>query len=61
MDDAAAQQPKMRSRAIMAHVAQIVVTVTVMGLASYGIDYISYNVLIYSATVVSASKSPCNP
>jgi len=55
MDGTRAQQPvRMRLPAVMAHVAQIVLAVVVLGLAAYGVDYISYNVLIYSVTVVCA-------
>ena len=48
------QQRNMRFPTLMAHVAQIVVAVTILGLAAYGVDYIKYDVLIYSVTVVSA-------
>lgn len=57
MDGAGTQQPahtpRMRLPTIIAHVAQIVLSFTVLGLAAYGVDYISYNVLIYSLVVVS--------
>ena len=43
----------MRFPTLMAHVAQIVVAVAILGLAAYGVDYIKYDVLIYSVTVVS--------
>ena len=42
----------MRFPTLMAHVAQIVVAVAILGLAAYGVDYIKYDVLIYSVTVV---------
>lgn len=50
-----AQQPRMRLPTILTHVAQIVLAIAVLGLAAYGVDYISYNVLIYSLVVVSRS------
>ncbi|KAF2997357.1 hypothetical protein E8E13_003918 [Curvularia kusanoi] len=51
----AAKQSKMRSQAIMAHIAQIVVAIVIMGLAAYGVDYIKYDVLIYSVSVCACS------
>lgn len=45
----------MRLPTILTHVAQIVLAIAVLGLAAYGVDYISYNVLIYSLVVVSRS------
>jgi hypothetical protein len=53
MEGAGAQQRNMRFPTLMAHVAQIVVAVAILGLAAYGVDYIKYDVLIYSVTVVS--------
>ena len=45
----------MRLPTILTHVAQIVLAIAVLGLTAYGVDYISYNVLIYSLVVVSRS------
>ena len=42
----------------MAHVAQIGVAIAVLGLAAYGVGYISYNVLIYSLAVVRQMAPP---
>lgn len=49
----------MRLPTLIAHVAQIVLAIAVLGLAAYGVDYISYNVLIYSLVVVSKT-APLN-
>jgi hypothetical protein len=53
MEGTGAQQRNMRFPTLMAHVAQIVMAVAILGLAAYGVDYIKYDVLIYSVTVVS--------
>lgn len=54
MDAIDPQQPtRMRLPTILAHIAQVVIAIVVLGLAAYGVDYISYNVLIYSVAVVS--------
>ena len=57
MDGTVAQQPahtpRMRLPTLIAHTAQIVLALIVLSLAAYGVDYISYNVLIYSLVVVS--------
>ncbi|KAG9205579.1 hypothetical protein G6514_007184 [Epicoccum nigrum] len=45
----------MRFPTLMAHVAQIIVAVAILGLAAYGVDYIKYDVLIYSVTVCACS------
>ncbi|KAJ8105011.1 hypothetical protein OPT61_g10438 [Boeremia exigua] len=56
MDGSGAQQPaRMRLPSIIAHVAQILLAIVVLGLAAYGVDYISYNVLIYSVAVCACS------
>ncbi|KAF2625871.1 hypothetical protein BU25DRAFT_492428 [Macroventuria anomochaeta] len=56
MDGTGAQQTaRMRLPALIAHVAQIVLAIAVLGLAAYGVDYISYNVLIYSLVVTICS------
>ncbi|KZM19830.1 hypothetical protein ST47_g9167 [Ascochyta rabiei] len=56
MDGTAAQQPaRRRLPTLIAHVAQVVLAITVLGLAAYGVDYISYNVLIYSLVVAICS------
>lgn len=61
MDGTGAQQPahltRMRLPNLIVHVAQIVLATTVLGLAAYGVDYISYNVLIYSLVVVRNTLS----
>jgi hypothetical protein len=46
---------RMRLPTLIAHGAQIVLAITVLGLAAYGVNYISYNVLIYSLVVVSST------
>ncbi|KAH6620030.1 hypothetical protein C7974DRAFT_224878 [Boeremia exigua] len=52
------QQPgRMRLPTIMAHAAQIILATVVLGLAAYGVDYIPYNVLIYSVAVCACSLS----
>ena len=43
----------MRLPTLMAHIAQILLAIAILGLAAYGVDYISYNILIYSVVVVS--------
>lgn len=53
MDGIGAQQSRMRLPTVLAHVAQIILGIVILGLAAYGVDYISYNVLIYSLAVVS--------
>ena len=55
MDRTGAQQPRMRLPTILTHVAQIVLAIAVLGLTAYGVDYISYTVLIHSLVVVSRS------
>lgn len=56
MDGTGVQQPaRMRLPTLVAHAAQVVLAITILGLAAYGVDYISYNVLIYSLVVVSSS------
>jgi hypothetical protein len=57
MEGTGAQQRNMRFPTLMAHVAQIVMAVAILGLAAYGVDYIKYDVLIYSVTVVSTLLS----
>ncbi len=47
----------MRLPTLAAHGAQTIIAFTVLGLAAYGVDYISYNVLIYSLAVVSSNTS----
>lgn len=55
--DGSGVQPSARMRlpTILAHIAQTVLAIVVLGLAAYGIDYISYNVLIYSVSVCACS------
>lgn len=53
MDPTAARTRQMRLPIIAAHFAQVLLAIIVLGLAAYGVDYISYNVLIYSLVVVS--------
>lgn len=53
MDATPAQQSRKRLPTLLAHIAQLVLAVITLGLAAYGVDYISYNVLIYSIAVVS--------
>lgn len=57
MEGLDAQQPAhtsgLRLPTLVVHIAQIFLAVIVLGLAAYGVDYISYNVLIYSLVVVS--------
>jgi hypothetical protein len=54
MDGTGAQRPaRMRLPMLIAHAGQIVLAIVILGLAAYGVDYISYNVLIYSLVAVS--------
>lgn len=53
MDGTVAQRSQLRLPTLLAHVAQNVLAIIILGLAAYGVDYISYNVLIYSIAVVS--------
>lgn len=56
MDGTAAQQSRQRLPTLLAHIAQLVLAIAILGLAAYGVDYISYNVLIYSIAVVSRTS-----
>lgn len=61
MGGTAAQQSRKRLPILLAHIAQFVLAIVILGLASYGVDYISYNVLIYSIAVVSNMSSQSRP
>jgi hypothetical protein len=52
MDGTAAQSRK-RLPTLLAHIAQLILAIVILGLAAYGVDYITYDVLIYSIAVVS--------
>ena len=56
MDATPAQQSRKRLPTLLAHIAQLVLAIIILGLAAYGVDYISYNVLIYSIAVVSKTS-----
>lgn len=56
MDGTAAQQSRKRLPVLLAHIAQLVLAIIILGLAAYGVDYISYNALIYSVVVVSKTS-----
>ncbi|KAF9699110.1 hypothetical protein EKO04_003118 [Ascochyta lentis] len=45
----------MRLPTLITHIAQVFLALTILGLAAYGVDYISYNVLIYSLVVAICS------
>ncbi|KAF3051633.1 hypothetical protein E8E11_008655 [Didymella keratinophila] len=51
MDATPAQQSRKRLPALLTHIAQLVLAIIILGLAAYGVDYITYNVLIYSIAV----------
>ncbi|KAF1934214.1 uncharacterized protein M421DRAFT_115828 [Didymella exigua CBS 183.55] len=51
MDGLAAKHSRMRLPTLLAHVAQTILAFVILGLAAYGVEYISYNVLIYSIAV----------
>ena len=53
MDATPAQQSRKRLPTLLAHIAQLVLAIIILGLAAYGVDYITYNVLVYSIAVVS--------